>query len=71
MAIIPPCAVDDSKVGFARRLYAAYNRGGNPERMGLNYQDKPCPSWPDLPQDVRDKWQAVADFALSRLVLWR
>jgi hypothetical protein len=64
-----PAAVDNPRAGFAERLYAAHNRGGDPTQMGLLSTGEPCPFWRDLPQDIRDKWQAVADFALGKLVL--
>lgn len=55
---LPACCHAPADAPLAHQLYAAYNRGG--QRPGLNYQDKPCPLWHDLPEDVRAKWEAVA-----------
>jgi hypothetical protein len=41
---------------IARELYEAYIAHSG----GLNYQGKPCPAWADLPQAIRDHWEAVA-----------
>jgi hypothetical protein len=57
---IPPCCFAAPGASLAARLYAAYNRGGNPETAGLNYQGLPCPQWQDLPENVRAKWESVA-----------
>lgn len=58
---LPECCHAPDDAEFAHRLYAAYNRGG--ERRGLNYQGLPCPVWAALPEDVREKWRAVAAVA--------
>ena len=57
---MPPCCFANPDNGLGAQLYAAYNRGGPNDRAGLNYQGKPCPQWAQLPQAVRDKWNAVA-----------
>lgn len=46
---------------LAERLYNAYlaNSGNR------NYQGLPCPSWIDLPSDIRSHWCAVALYADS------
>lgn len=56
---MPNCCFWDPANGHGARLYAAYNAAG-PSPQGLNYQGKPCPEWRDLPQAIRDKWDAVA-----------
>jgi hypothetical protein len=48
---------------LAQRLYEAYNAGGDPATANLNYRGEPCPSWEDLPPNVRNKWQAAAEYA--------
>lgn len=58
---IPPCCFADPDAGLAGELYATYNRGGDPETAGLNYQGRPCPQWRDLPPNVQAKWIAVAN----------
>ncbi len=57
---LPACCHAPDDAPLAHRLYAAYNRGGDPETSGLNYQSKPCPEWSDLPENVRAKWGEVA-----------
>lgn len=41
---------------------------------GLNYQGKPCPTWEELPQAIRDCWQAstaaVLRDATERALTW-
>ena len=61
MSPMPDCcfALDDASL--AERLYAAYNRGGDAATAGLNFQGDPCPVWADLPENVRAKWEAVAE----------
>jgi hypothetical protein len=49
----------------ARRLYDAYNAGGDPATAGLNYRGEPCPAWADLPPNIRAKWEAAAAVAHS------
>jgi len=57
------CAVDDADAEPAARLYAAYNRGGDPATAGRNFRGDPCPTWSALPANVREKWRAVYTFA--------
>lgn len=47
----------------ARRLYDAYNAGGDPATANKNFRGDPCPTWDDLPKNVRDKWEAAAALA--------
>jgi len=60
MSDLPACCFADQYAPLAEQLYAAYNRGGDPVTAGLNYQGKPCPEWNDLPDNIRAKWEAVA-----------
>jgi len=46
-----------------KQYYAAYNHAG--ENPGLNFQGDPCPTWGELPQNIHDKWEAVAAAARS------
>lgn len=57
----PDCCTPFEYADLPERLYCAYNRGGDPATAGLNYQGKPCPVWTELPENVRAKWEAVAD----------
>lgn len=57
---LPPCCHSPEDAPLAHRLYAAYNRGGDPETAGLNFRGDPCPEWGELPENVRAKWEAVA-----------
>ena len=65
----------------AETLYCAYQRGGDPERAGLTWDGKPCPTWAQLVEradsgdvgaaGVVAKWRAVAEnveksFALAQ-----
>jgi hypothetical protein len=44
-----------------KQAYEAYNAGGSdPKFINRNYAGRPCPRWEDLPQNVREKWEAVA-----------
>lgn len=61
---LPACCFATSEDSLAKNLYAVYNRAG--VRQGLNYQGLPCPTWENLPPDIRTKWEAVADFVSSR-----
>ena len=60
---LPMCCYADQYDPTEIHLYAAYNRGGDPETAGLNYQGKPCPEWGDLPENIKAKWRAVAQVA--------
>lgn len=44
---------------FARMLYAAYTRNSG----NKNYQGLPCPTWEDLPHNIKSHWCAVAEAA--------
>jgi hypothetical protein len=59
MSSLPACCTPTPEADLAERLYCAYNRGGDPTTAGLNFQGNPCPLWKDLPQNIRDKWEAV------------
>ena len=64
---LPNCCFADTEDPLEIHLYAAYNRGGPPEKAGLNYQGNPCPAWGDLPEAVKEKWRAAARVASSLL----
>lgn len=59
---LPACCLDVEDAEWAARLYAAYNRAGDPATAGLNYRGDPCPLWEELPPNVQAKWRAVAAF---------
>lgn len=46
---------DDQAMVGARRAYEKYIAHSG----GLNYEGKPCPTWFDLPQAIRDHWLAA------------
>jgi len=52
---------------LAHVLYDAYNAGGSPETANRNFRGDPCPTWADLPENVKNKWRAVEDELTSRL----
>lgn len=58
--ILPACCYATEGASLAEQLYAAYNAGGDPATAGLNYKGDPCPTWDQLPDNVRQKWQAAA-----------
>lgn len=57
---LPACCSAPADASLAQRLYAAYNAGGDAATAGLNYQGAPCPTWGELPPNVRAKWEAAA-----------
>lgn len=60
MSELPACCTPTDGATLAETLYCAYNAGGDPATAGLNYQGKPCPTWLELPPNVRAKWEATA-----------
>lgn len=50
---------------LAERLYCTYNASGDPASAGRNYLGLPCPAWSALPENVRAKWEAVADYYIA------
>lgn len=55
------CCIPSEGSTLGEEFYCVYNRAGaNP---GRNFRGEPCPAWPDLPVDVRHKWEAVGDLA--------
>lgn len=62
---IPSCCTPTKDATLAERLYCAYNRAGDPKTAGLNYQGLPCPTWPELPENIRAKWNAVSEAAAN------
>lgn len=63
MPELPACCTPREGATLAERLYAAYNRGGDPATAGLNFRGEPCPTWDALPANIRAKWEAVAALA--------
>lgn len=57
---LPNCCGARPGDPVAKKLYAAYNRGGDAATAGLNYAGQPCPTWEELPDNVRAKWETVA-----------
>lgn len=68
---LPACCTPSEDASLAEQLYCAYQRGGPPERAGLAWDGRPCPTWAQLveraesgdagAQGVITKWEAVAD----------
>ena len=58
---LPPCCVVDTLATPCERAYAAYNRAGDPATAGLNFRGDPCPTWDELPENIRVKWRAASD----------
>jgi hypothetical protein len=61
----PECTIPSPGASPGEALYCAYNMGGDPATAGLNYQGLHCPVWGDLPLNVQEKWQAVAELAAT------
>lgn len=59
----PACEIPDRGSPAGAWLYAWYNRGGDPATAGLTFNGAPCPSWDDLTDNVRAKWNAAAEAA--------
>lgn len=69
----PLCCWAAPSSPLEEHLYAAYNRGGPPERAGLAWDGRPVPTWAELLAraaegdisaiGVVDKWRAVATFS--------
>lgn len=68
MSEFPLCCYADTDDEPAVHLYAAYNRGGDPATVGLNYAGAECPAWDDLPDNVKAKWRATA--AAATILAW-
>jgi hypothetical protein len=75
-AVLPACCAPSEGAEPAEVLYCAYQAGGPPERAGLAWDGKPCPTWAELlaRQDVGSaavvsKWRAVAE-ALGGHLNW-
>ena len=68
---LPTCCYPRLEAETAEHLYCAYQRGGPPERAGLAWDGRPCPTWAELlaKQEAGDagasgvvaKWRAVAE----------
>lgn len=67
---LPACCHPAENASLAEVLYCAYQRGGAPERAGLAWDGRPCPTWAELrakqeagdaaAAGVVEKWRAVA-----------
>lgn len=58
---LPACCHADALATPCERAYAAYNRAGDPATAGLNFRGDPCPTWDELPENIRVKWRAASD----------
>jgi len=58
---LPPCCTPSDDATPAEIAYCAYNAGGDPATAGLNYAGQPCPTWQNLPDNIRAKWEAVVE----------
>lgn len=75
---LPACCIPSEGAGLAEQLYCAYQQGGPPERAGLSWNDRPCPTWAQLVERAEDgdagaqgvisKWEAVVASLKPRLV---
>ena len=61
MIELPPCCHASPFDEPAHIADAAYNAAGDPGTAGLNYQGKPCPTWNELPENIRQKWRAAVE----------
>jgi hypothetical protein len=62
---LPACCTPSPDACLAERLYCAYNAAGDPATAGRNYAGAPCPTWAELPPNVRTKWRAAARARVS------
>lgn len=58
---LPACCRADVLATPCERAYAAYNRAGDPATVGLDDRGEPCPTWDELPENIRVKWRAASD----------
>lgn len=75
---LPACCHPSEGADLAEQFYCAYMRGGAPERAGLAWDGRPCPTWAELhersagndgaAQGVIDKWEAVVEAMEPKLV---
>lgn len=71
MTTLPACCIPSPEASLAETLYCEYQRGGPPERAGLAWDGRPCPTWAELQErsagndagarGVIAKWEAVAE----------
>ena len=70
----PECCVLSGRPSLSERLYVTYQQGGPPERAGLSWDGKPCPTWRVVEfGPVGAKWGAVAaevERACAALAQW-
>lgn len=72
MSALPNCCTPSPDAERAEILYCLYQTGGPPERAGLAWDSRPCPTWADLvtraesgdagAQGVIAKWRHVAEW---------
>lgn len=60
---LPACCIPRPEATPTERAYCAYNAAGDPATAGLNYAGKRRPTWPELPENVRTKWEAAVNVA--------
>jgi hypothetical protein len=75
---LPACCHPSEGADLAEQLYCAYMRGGAPERAGLAWDGRPCPTWAELHEraagndagarGVIAKWEAVVLAMAPKLV---
>lgn len=66
---LPDCCIPRDGASAAEILYCAYQRGGAPDRAGLSWDGRECPTWAEIlgeafagdigKQGVVAKWNAV------------
>jgi uncharacterized protein YodC (DUF2158 family) len=66
MSILPACCIPTDDASPAERAYCAYNAAGDPATAGLNFRGEPCPTWAELPANVRTKWEDATAAARAR-----
>ena len=64
---LPGCCFPTDELNIGEQLYCYYNRAGDPETAGLNYQGTECPLWLNLPGNIRAKWMGAAQRAIEIL----
>lgn len=73
---LPECCTPSPGADRAETLYCLYQIGGPPERAGLAWDGRPCPTWADLvaraesgdagAQGVVAKWEHVGEWIKRR-----
>ena len=75
---LPECCTPSPNADRAETLYCLYQTGGPPERAGLAWDGRPCPTWADLTKRADEgdtgavgviaKWRYVAAWTERREV---